>query len=114
MKDIIKKQEELINLLLARELKREGNFDIKIRNLDDELSVLKSKMEEVTEYQSGIVTVKERTIEMLNLGDNQNSVHDASIMDRYQNEAIRFLAEQIDKLHELRYKAHRDNLIKKG
>lgn len=36
--------------------------------------------------------------EMLNLGENKDSVHDAPIMDRNQNYAIRFLAEQIDTL----------------
>jgi len=39
--------------------------------------------------------------ELLNLGDEPNSVHDAPIMDRNQNEAIRFLAEQIDTLWQI-------------
>lgn len=39
--------------------------------------------------------------EILNVGENKDSVHDAPIMDRNQNEAIRFLAEQIDTLWQI-------------
>jgi len=52
-----------------------------------------------------IVTVLQRITDILNLGDNPDSVHDANIMDRNQNEAIRFLADQIDHLHKIRIKS---------
>lgn len=57
------------------------------------------------EVSDEAITVEKRTNEFLNLGDNLNSVHDAPIMDRNQNEAIRFLAKQIDILHKMRIKS---------
>lgn len=39
--------------------------------------------------------------EILDVGENKHSVHYAPIMDRNQNEAIRFLAEQIDTLWQI-------------
>ena len=44
---------------------------------------------------------KQTVEEILNVGENKDSVHDAQIMDRNQNEAIRFLAEQIDTLWQI-------------
>jgi hypothetical protein len=43
---------------------------------------------------------KEKIKNILDLGDNSNSVHDAPILDRNQNEAIILLAEKIDELTE--------------
>lgn len=44
---------------------------------------------------------KRTTMELLDIVENPNAVHDANIMDRNQNEAILFLAEQIDTLWQI-------------
>jgi hypothetical protein len=43
-------------------------------------------------------TIRQTVENILALGDNPNSVHDAPVMDRNQNDAIRLLAEQLDTL----------------
>lgn len=105
-KKIAEKQKELIicyknvanGLLLYKKA---------IIRIESELEVLyEKKEEEAKEVKNAevIITVSKRIKDILNLGDNENSVHDANIMDRYQNEAIRFLANQIDILHNYRIK----------
>lgn len=41
---------------------------------------------------------KQTAMELLDIVENPNAVHDANIMDRNQNEAILFLADQVDTL----------------
>jgi predicted nuclease with TOPRIM domain len=86
MKDIIKKQEELIDFLesCSREYVSGSR---KYKQLESELSVLKSKMEEVTDEDI------EKASEV-----DFNKTNYYSYQHAYQNGA----------------KAHRDGLIKKG
>jgi hypothetical protein len=101
---IIAKQNELIE-------RYKFLFDIDLGNEPDQpLITLESELkalQEEPEEEKFIITVSQRVKDILNLGDNENSVHDANIMDMYQNEAIRFLAKQIDILHNVRIKSNK-------
>ena len=81
----------------------------KITIIESELAQLKAKAEkEVSEPESNIVTVHQRVIEILL--DDTFSGHPSRESDYQIRNAIKFLGLQIDKLHELRFKAHRDSL----
>jgi len=71
-----------------------------LKNYKPSIEDLKMKLPEIITFGKKITgkSISQTVEEILDLGDNPNSVHDANIMDRKQNEAIRFLAEQITTL----------------
>ena len=74
-----------------------------LRNYKPSIDDLKNKSPEKIEWsgkiwpegREEIKSIEERISDILNLGENLDSVHYAPIMDRNQNEALRYLAKRL-------------------